>query len=83
MIAALAQILDDRQPVALREHAVHDQHVVAAVRGHCRAAVPIGGVVRHVSGFAQRLGQVGRRFLIVLDQQNPHGVTIQRQGTPR
>ena len=76
VVALAAQFLDDRQAVALRQHAVDDQHVVAAIRRHRRTGIAVGGVVGHVSRLAQRLGKVGRGFLVVLDQKYPHGVTI-------
>ena len=67
-----AEVLDDRQAVALRQHAVDDDHVVAALRRHRGAALAVGAMLGDVAGFPERLAQIGGGLVVVLDDQDAH-----------
>src|SRR6185312_2011224 len=72
LVALAAKRLDDGETVAPGQHAVDDQHVVVHAGGHGVAGFTVGGVMRHMSGFIQRLDQVAGRLAIVLDQKDLH-----------
>ncbi len=68
-----AQGADERETIELRQHAVDHQHVVIAGLGHGIAVEAVRRMVRHVARFPECLDQVGRRLLVVFDDENPHG----------
>ena len=72
MFAVLAQHRDDRQAVEVRQLAVGDDEVVAALGGAEQSVAAVGGDVDHVAAFAQPLGQEPGGFRVVLDQQQMH-----------
>ena len=72
MVAALPQVLDDRQAVPLGQHPVGDDHVVAALRRHRGAALAVGAMIGDVAGFPERLAEIGGGLVIVLDDQDAH-----------
>ena len=70
-----AQRLHDRQSVPARQHAVDDQHVVAALARHGKAALAVAGHVGRVPAFAQRSLQELRRLTVVFDHEHTHGTS--------
>ena len=74
VFAVLAQHGDDGQAVEVRQLAVGDDEVVAALGGAKQAFAAVGGDVHHVAAFAQALGQEPGGFRVVLDQQQVHWV---------
>ena len=69
-----AQFADDRQAVALRQHAVDDQDVVIAVERHRETLLAVGGVVGDMAGLAKGADEVVRGVAVVFDDQESHGV---------
>src|SRR3984957_19079660 len=69
-----AQGVDDGQAVALRQHAVDDQHVVLAVERHGLAFLAVGRLVGDMADLAERLDQVFGRVAVVLDDEKAHDV---------
>ena len=68
-VAARPQAGDQRQPVAARQHAVDDQHVVVDWLGKREAGFAVGGEVGSVAGLGQRLLQVIGGLAVVLDDR--------------
>ena len=64
--------LDQRQPVEARQHAVDDQHVVAAVSAS-EARLAVLGEIGGVAALLQRLLQELGGLPVVLDHQHAHG----------
>ena len=71
-----AQRADHGQSVALRQHAIDDQHVVGVGPGKLEAGLAVARVFGHVTGLFQRASEEGRSLLIVLDHQHTHGFRI-------
>ncbi len=70
-----AQLLDDRQPVELRQHAVGDDEIEVALGGAEQAIAAVGGVIDGIAALAQPLDQEARRLGVILDEQYVHGAT--------
>ncbi len=71
--ALVAQLRDQREAVALGQHAVDDQHVVVAVERERQTRLAVAGELGHVAGLAQRLLQIVGGFAVVLDDKQAHG----------
>ena len=63
------QFADDRETIALGQHAVDDQHVVLPVGGQCQALLAIRRLVGDVADLAERAGDIVGRVAVVLDDQ--------------
>ena len=72
-VPSAAQRLHDGQAVAARQHAVDDQHVVAALARHGETALAVAGDVGGVAALAQRSLQELRRLTVVFDHEHAHG----------
>src|SRR5204863_5135627 len=68
-----AQRLHHRQAVAARQHAVDDQHVVAALARHGETVLAVAGDVGGMPALAQRSLQELRRLTVVFDHEHTHG----------
>ena len=66
------KLADQRQAVALRQHAVDHQHVVVAGFGERQAFLAVGGEIGDVADFAKRLDQIVGGFAVVFDDQKAH-----------
>jgi hypothetical protein len=76
VLAGLAQHLDDRQAVDISgQHPIHDDHIVRLARAEKHAFAAVGRVVGRVPGFLQPLDHELADALVVLDQQDFHGVS--------
>ena len=71
-VALLAQRADQRQAVALGQHAVHHQHVVIAAVGQREALLAVGGEIGDVPDFAKRLDEIVGGVAVVFDNQKAH-----------
>ena len=69
-----AQRADHRKAVALGQHAVDDQHVVAAVERQREAVLAVGRVFGHMADLAERLDEIVRRVAVVFDDEQAHGL---------
>ena len=63
---------DHRQAVALRQHAVDDQHVVVAGLGKRQAFLAVAGEIGDVTDLAKRLDQIVGGLAVVFDDQKAH-----------
>jgi hypothetical protein len=70
---------DHGKAVALGQHAVDHQHVVAAIFGQRETILAIEGVFGHVPDLAERLDQIVRRFAVIFDNEQAHGVPVRRK----
>ena len=75
-----AQRADDREPVALGQHAVDDQHVVVAVERQREPVLAVGGPVGHMADLAEGLDQIIRGVAVVLDDEQAHGRVLNPDG---
>ena len=66
------QIGDDRQAVALGQHAVDDQHVVLSIECQRQAFLAVAGLIGDMADLTERLDQIFGRVAIVLDNQKAH-----------
>src|SRR6202051_2086441 len=66
--------MDDGKAVALRQHAVDDQHVVLAVERQRLAFLAVGRLVGNMADLAERLDQIIGRVAIVLNNEKAHAV---------
>ena len=67
-----AQFADDRQPIALGQHAVDDKHLVVAVLGQGETIFTIGRVLGNVADFAEGFDQIVRGVAVVFDNEQAH-----------
>ena len=67
------QLLNDRQPIDVGQHAVGDDQVELAREGAGEPLTPVGGVIDRVAALAQSLDEDPRGLGIVLDEQDVHG----------
>ena len=65
-----AQRPEHRQAVDHRQHAVENDEVEAAVGRAEQAVLAIGRLLDAMALLGQALGEIGRGFAIILDQQN-------------
>ena len=68
----LAQAADQRQAVHLGQHAINDQHVVAALAGARITFEPVANAFRKMASLTKRLREITGSFLIVFDNENAH-----------
>src|SRR5262249_49986702 len=80
-VAGAAQLAEDRPAVALREHHVEDDEVEAAGAGFLQAVVAITADFDVEAVLGQAALQVGSRFALVFDDQDPlgHGLALGAQ----
>src|SRR5208282_3804209 len=69
-----AQGADDGKPIALRQHAIDDQHVVLTVERKRQAFLAIGGLVGDMADLAERLDEIIGRVAIIFNNEKAHGV---------
>jgi hypothetical protein len=75
-LPGLTQHLDDGEPVDLAgQHAVHDDHVVRFARREEHSVAPVGRMIGGVARLLQSLDDELADALVVLDQQELHGVS--------
>ena len=70
--APLAQTLDDREAVELRQHAIGHDEIELPLGGAVEPLAPIGGVLDGVAALAQPLDEEARGLGIVFDEQHVH-----------
>ena len=75
-VALRAQRGDERKAVHLRQHAVDDGHIIAALMGEIVARDAVGGVVDGMAGLAERLDEIARGVAIVFDDEDAHGAHL-------
>src|SRR5450631_3659558 len=81
--ALVAQRADQREPVALGQHAVDDEHVILAVERHRQTVIAVIGGVGDMTDLTERLDQIVGGVAVVLDDQKAHGDPIRlRIGHP-
>ena len=68
-------------PFALGQHAVDDQHVIAALARQHVARLAVAGEMGGVAGLRESLFQIVGRFAVVLDDQELHVHLIGERGT--
>ena len=66
-VAGATQLLDDRQSVAFRQHAIDDHCVVGIVDGQLQAMLAIGSVLDRMATLLQALDQVAGGVDVVFD----------------
>ena len=74
-IAVLADLLDELQPIELRQHAIDDGHVVGSRQRQRETDLAVGGVVDDVTRFLETVHQIALRLEIILNDENPHSHT--------
>jgi hypothetical protein len=74
--AARAQRLDQRQPVALRQHEVDDRDVVRLLQRGRQPGLAVGDVIDRKSRLAQSTHHEFGNRRVVFDKKNPHGSMI-------
>src|SRR5262249_3135607 len=62
-----------REAVQLRQHAVDDEHVVAAVKAERKPLLAVDRVIGHMADLAKRLNEIVGRVTIILDDEQAHG----------
>src|SRR5690606_36011972 len=70
---APAEVLDEREAVAPRQHEVHHGSVVGLVQGEGEGLVAVGGVVHGVAGLAEALADELGDGAVVFDDEEAHG----------
>ena len=81
--AARAQLAQDGEPVAFRQHHVEDEQIVLALERAAESRLP---VVRDVDLVVLRFQPAldeARHLLLVLDDQDPHRACTGRRTRPR
>ena len=63
---------DHGQAIALGQHAIHDQHVIAAGERHFEAQLAICRQIGEMAGFAQRPRQITAGISIIFDHKDFH-----------
>ncbi len=80
VIVRLAQRIDDGEAIDVaRQHAVHDDDVVALADGEEEAVAAVLGVIGGVARLRQSLGDESRHPLVVLDDEDLHELLDGRQ----
>ena len=69
---APAQLLDQREPIELREHDVDDGDVVVAAAGEPQAVLAVGRVIDGEARLAQAAADEVGDGLVVFDEQGSH-----------
>src|SRR5262249_45922104 len=70
--AFAAQRPDHRKTIKLRQHAVHDQHVVLAVKRLCESFLAVGRQVGDMADLAKCLGKIVVRIAVIFDDEETH-----------
>ncbi|EGE60822.1 transcriptional regulator [Rhizobium etli CNPAF512] len=76
MDALAAQLADDGETVAARQHAVDDDDVIGIFRSHEQTALAVAGVVGDNARLAKGFREVDRGFEIIFDDENLHAADI-------
>jgi hypothetical protein len=67
-----AQRLHERETIELRQHPVHDRQIQRHRGSQVQPFEPVDGDVHRMARFAQRLGQIIARNLVVFDDKDMH-----------
>ena len=73
-----AQGAHEAEAVEAGQHPVDDHHVVIFRRGLEQAVASIGKAIDAVALLGKAVGDIGRGVAVILDDQDAHGLCLQR-----
>src|ERR1700678_848294 len=71
----LADLLDELQPIDLRQHAIDDGHVIGSRQRKRETDLAVGRVVDDVTRFLETVHQIALRLEVVFNDKNAHSRT--------